>query len=154
MTSIPSSPITTNPTAADIQSAKLKCQSAQTGSFEALFAIFSSDQSSSSNCTNTASSGSTTQANGSISGIFDILLSENSAAPDSSGSNFSSDFDNAFGTSGPLFDFINTITSQLHLSAAQNQALQNISIEHKDDAGTGANVTQEVAAELTAAGIG
>ena len=105
MTSIPSSPITTNPTAADIQSAKLKCQSAQTGSFEALFAIFSSDQSSSSNSTNTASSGSTTQANGSISGIFDILLSENSAAPDSSGSNFSSDFDNAFGTSGPLFDF-------------------------------------------------
>ncbi|MDX2074094.1 MAG: hypothetical protein SFX19_07000 [Alphaproteobacteria bacterium] len=66
---------------------------------------------------------------------------------------FSSDFEATFGTSGPLPAFINEVSARLHLTAEQNQALQNIAIRNKDITKTPENV-QKLSAELKAAGIG
>jgi hypothetical protein len=87
----------------------------------------------------------------SVSGLFDVLLSENSAAYNG-GFGFSSEFEAVFGLTGPLPDFINMVTSALHLSPEQNRALQDIAIRHKDATASAATV-QSIAAELDAAGI-
>lgn len=65
---------------------------------------------------------------------------------------FSEGFNATFGTKGPLIDFINMITSNLQLTSAQNQALQEIAVRNKDITYTPANV-QQIAQELQQAGI-
>lgn len=158
MSSVSSTSINIQATTTEIQNAKKQCESAQGGSFEALFSMFKATQSSSSDASSSSSSsasGNVTQANGSSSSIFDVFLSENSAASDtsSSSSDFSSDFTNTFGNNGgPLFDWINKATSSLHLSSDQNAALQKIAIEHANTNGSTDDISA-ISAELTAAGI-
>ena len=135
------------------QTAQKQCKDSQATSFDALLSIFSSDSNSTSQSSSASNaSGSQGQA-GSLDSIFSVLLSENSAASSTDSSSFSSDFQSSFGNSGPLVDFMNMITKQLHLTASQNQALQHIAVENKDATQSGASV-QTIAAELTTAGIG
>jgi len=81
--------------------------------------------------------------------IFSAILAQSTPA---NSFPFSSAFESTFGKGGPLPAFITMLTSALHLSATQNQALQNISIENKDIVNTPDSV-QKVAMELDQAGI-
>ncbi len=156
MTGISTASITIQATTTEIQSARKQCDSAQAGGFNALFSMFSATESSSQASSSSSSSSGLGQSNGSISSIFDIFLSENSStssASNADSSNFSTDFTNAFGTAGgPLFDWLNSVSSALHLTPDQNAALQKIAVEHKDTNGSGGDV-QAISAELSAAGI-
>ncbi|MDE3060022.1 MAG: hypothetical protein KGJ06_03320 [Pseudomonadota bacterium] len=97
-----------------------------------------------------------------LSGLLDGLIQNiqamlngtpGSGAPSSATYPFSADFQSAFGSSGPLIDYINVVTAQLHLDQTKNLALQTIALDNKD-ATYSADSVQKISQELTAAGIG
>jgi hypothetical protein len=65
----------------------------------------------------------------------------------------SSEFEATFGSGGPLPDFITDMSARLRLTAAQNQAFQDIAIKHKD-ATRSDDTIRQIAQELKDAGIG
>lgn len=153
MTSVSTASIAIQASNIDIQDAKRQRDSAQAGSFDALFAMFNVEKSSNSKAASVSSSAGVGEGNNSVGGIFDVFLAENSAASSAESFGFSSDFTSAFGNGGgPLFDWVNMVTSALHLTSEQNAALQKIAVGHKDTAGSSGDV-QSIAAELAAAGI-
>ena len=138
------------------QTSKPQKPQAEAGNFEALLASFNNQPASRAK----SSSAASLLDIGGIQGFINDLLA-NINSPDSGESAigavsgqypFSSQFAATFGLSGPLPSYINLVTAKLGLSAAQNQALQDISIRHKDAVNTPQTV-QAIAKELTAAGI-
>jgi|GEM_PF-2839420 len=125
---------------------KDKTQSTQGDGFDAFLKLFDKVTSRDENAAN-----GPIASGGLSSDILSVLLGESSV--DSASSDFSSDFIGAFGSNGgPLFDYISMLTEKLNLTPEQNQALQDIAVAHKDDAGTPA-ATASIAAALSAAGI-
>lgn len=142
---------TTSITEISFQASAYKhCKKAQGCSFDALLDMVDSSSNAAKEASASSYASATAGANSLVSSIFSVFMSENSAE---GGFGFSDDFVSAFGASGPLIDFINAVTKGLHLTKEQNQALQDISIKHKYDAGT-PGATEAIAAELAAAGIG
>lgn len=135
------------------QSTQSSRQTTDSSSFDSLLFGFLDDTSSNTNsASDILSASSIGGLTGSdpmsmISGLFTANETQGATYP------FTPDFQSTFGLSGPLPAWITQITASLHLSAQQNQSLQEIAIKNKDIIKTPDSVAK-VAQELTAAGIG
>jgi hypothetical protein len=163
MSTIPTSLIPLNGVMQGQQSARQQSQMAGTSNFDALLASFDTGSNQKAKAGSAIDALTSTDASGvgsndslasnaasSLNDIFNALLSQDvvpSKFP------FSANFAATFGLSGPLPEYITSITAQLNLTATQNLALQNISIENKDAANTPQWI-HKIALELQQAGIG